>query len=153
MLDEVTRDRSLRDLAESLVAGGRKTSDRADRVEHLVATGMLDEADVEVTEILLDVMTGKGAGSDRAAIRVTTALTLARVARGLRDDVELGLGALDGLTERVSREAAELGEARVQEVAAALDAAGEHDGGQRAREIAARFAKRAELLRRSTSSE
>jgi hypothetical protein len=145
----VTHARALRGLAKSLAAEQRRTSAHADRVETLVAEGRLEDADVEVSKILLDVMVGKGGGTDQAAVRVTAALTMARAERGLHEDVELGLGALDALVDKIGREAAELGDSRLNGIADALDAAGQHDGGRRAREIAKRFAKRHERLRLS----
>ncbi len=141
MLREVTHDRSLRDLANALAAGLRRRSAEADRIEELVAEGLLEEAGIAVTRILLALRMGEGGGCDLAAVRVTTALTLANVARRNREDVDLGLGALDSLVAKVGPEAATLGEARMREVADALDAAGEHDVGRRAQEIAERFAK------------
>jgi hypothetical protein len=142
----VTHARALRGLAKSLAAEQRRTAAHADRIEKLVAEGRLEDADVEVSKILLDLMVGTGGGTDHAAVRVTAALTMARAERGLHEDVELGLGALDALVEKVGREAAELGDSRLNGIADALDAVGQHDGGRRARGIAKRFANRHELL-------
>jgi len=138
MLEEVTRDRSLHDLGEALVRDRRRRLAEAARIEALVAEGLLEEAGIAVTHLLLAVHMGEGGGSDLAAVRGVTALTRAHAERGNHEDVDLGLAALEALVAKAGPEAATLGEARMRELAAVFD---DDEIGRRARQIATRFAK------------